>query len=125
MKKENSTLSKKLAQYSAMVAPALALASISNAQVVYTDIDPDFVLMDSTSGDLNGPVVALDLNNDAIQDVEFVAWSQIPITNGNVVNLAVARQYGNSGNGIMGYSVTSNSGATIKFAYGSALNNND
>jgi len=127
MKKENSTLSKKLAQYSAMVAPALALASISNAQVVYTDIDPDFVLTDSTSADTYGPVVVLDLNNDGANDVEFVVWSQIPITNGNVVNLAVARQYGNSGNGVLGYTntLTATTGATVKFAYGSALNNNE
>jgi hypothetical protein len=67
MKKENSTLVKKLKQYSAITAPMIALAGVANAQVIYTDIS-DVTL--STPGDSYD----LDLNNDG--NVDFVLQLQ-------------------------------------------------
>jgi len=69
MNKENSTLSQKLKQYAALVAPALAISGVVNAQSVYTDVNPDVVLNPSGSGD----TYALDLNNDGTTDYVMIA----------------------------------------------------
>ena len=65
MKKENSTLLKKLQQYSALAAPMLATAGLANAQIVYTDIVPDKTL------NADGETYNLDLNNDGLVDYVF------------------------------------------------------
>ena len=71
MKKENSTLSKKLKQYSALAGSMLAVAGIAEGQVVYTDI-PDTVFTPVNA--FPGDTYALDLNNDGTTDFNFVAW---------------------------------------------------
>ncbi len=65
MKKENSTLGKRLKQYSALTGSLLAIAGTSDAQIVYTDVNPDRVL--SSVGD----TMQLDLDNDGITDYVF------------------------------------------------------
>ncbi|MCY7410322.1 MAG: T9SS type A sorting domain-containing protein [Chitinophagales bacterium] len=64
MKKENSTLQKKLASYSALAVSMIAAGNVSNAQVVYHDINPDKVL--NTDKELQ----KIDLNNDGTQDFQ-------------------------------------------------------
>jgi hypothetical protein len=56
---------KRLAQYSAVAVPVIALSGTAEAQVVYQDIDPDVVLdeIDENYG--------LDLNNDGNADFKF------------------------------------------------------
>jgi len=132
MKKENSTLVKKLAQYSAMVTPALALASTANAQIIYKDIDPDFALTDSAA-DGFFTVVFLDLDSDNVNDFTFFALSsELAGGTGPTFNLAGVLPYSGTnssnanGNGIVGstnsvgsyYVSALNQGALI----GSSLN---
>jgi hypothetical protein len=99
MTKENSTLLKRLAQYSAMTAPAIAVAGMANAQVVYTDVDPDFELT-SSPGDIASAVI--DLDNDGVSDFILAAFSSVSGVGGKL-NLAGAVAYSGNGNGIMGY----------------------
>jgi hypothetical protein len=70
MRKDNSTLLKKLKQYSALAAPLMATAGLANAQVIYTDIDPDVTLLGSAQDQY-----AIDLNNDGQTDFKFIAAS--------------------------------------------------
>lgn len=109
MKKENSTLVKKLAQYSAMVTPALALASAANAQIVYTDVNPDFVLTDSATDGFFS-IAFLDLDADGVND--FTLWALSAEQGGGgggTFNLAGVLPYSTTvnyqnvnGNGIVG-----------------------
>jgi len=99
-----SSLKRKLSQYSLLVSPALVTAGVANAQIVYHNIDPDILYQDSVSGDNYTNPVFLDLDGNGVFDVEFAAWSSMQSKNGpNVVNLAGARQFGEPGNGILGY----------------------
>lgn len=50
MKKENPTLLRKLTSYSAMAGSIIAVAGTANAQVIYTDINPDITVDQSGSG---------------------------------------------------------------------------
>lgn len=76
MKKENSTLSKRLKQYSAL-AGSMAVAGVAHGQVMYNDIpDTVFTAMNVYPGD----TLALDLNNDGIADFNFVAWKNTSST---------------------------------------------
>ena len=68
----NSTLLKKLKQYSVLSGAMMATAGIANAQVVHTDIDPDVVL------NSDGDQYMLDLENNGIPD--FVLQTNV---NGN------------------------------------------
>lgn len=68
--KQNSTLKSKLAKYSAMASGAIAVSSGANAQVMYTDVNPDEVL---TPGGTTQYLV--DFNNDATPDIGFVMLS--------------------------------------------------
>ncbi|MCY7410321.1 MAG: T9SS type A sorting domain-containing protein [Chitinophagales bacterium] len=63
MKKENSTLQKKLIAYSA-IAAAIVAAGSANAQVVYHDVNPDKVL------DNNNETQKVDLNGDGTNDFQ-------------------------------------------------------
>ncbi|MBX7140685.1 MAG: T9SS type A sorting domain-containing protein [Chitinophagales bacterium] len=115
MTKENSTLIKRLAQYSAMVAPTMAIAGLANAQVVYTDVDPDFELT-ADPGTPQGTV--LDLNDDGVADFTLAVFSSTSAGGpGGPLNLAGAAPYSANGNGVMGYT----SGG---FYYPSALDAN-
>ena len=104
MRQENTSVQKKLKQYSLLVAPVLTTAGMANAQVEYHDVDPDIFYKDSIAGDNYTSPVFLDLDGNGVYDVEFAAWSSVQSNNGpNIVNLAAARQYGANGNAIMGY----------------------
>ncbi len=72
MKNKNSTLSKKLKQYSAL-AGSLAISGMAGAQVVYTDVSPDKVLV-GVSSIANPDTLQIDLNNDGIFDYLLFAF---------------------------------------------------
>ncbi|HYV94516.1 MAG TPA: T9SS type A sorting domain-containing protein [Chitinophagales bacterium] len=72
MKKENSTLKRKLKQYSAVAGSMLAVTGVADAQAIYTDVNPDKVLIGTNL--LPGDTMRLDLNNDGITDFIFFAW---------------------------------------------------
>ncbi len=59
---KNSLLEKRLKSYSALAVGVLALGGAASGQVVYTDIDPDFL------ADADGLSYELDLNNDGTID---------------------------------------------------------
>tara|TARA_B110000014_G_C20114512_1_gene588168 strand:+ start:1145 stop:2026 length:882 start_codon:yes stop_codon:yes gene_type:complete len=59
---ENTTLDSKLKKYAALATGITAVAGITNAQVVYTDINPDHLV----TGNLD--TYLLDLNNDNTPD---------------------------------------------------------
>jgi hypothetical protein len=63
MKKE-STLSKKLASYSALASTVLMVSKIADAQIMYTDVNPD------DTAHVVGSYL-LDLNNDGATDFQF------------------------------------------------------
>src|SRR4026207_2265880 len=64
MKKQNSTLSKRLKQYSALAGSMLVVTGIAQGQVVYTDIPDDTLVGVPFPGD----AYFLDLDNDGIVD---------------------------------------------------------
>ena len=69
MKKEKSTFTNKLKAYSALAGSLLAFNNTADAQILYTDVNPDF------TGNSNGDVYELDLNNDGTTDfaIQFVS----------------------------------------------------
>ncbi|MBX7108119.1 MAG: T9SS type A sorting domain-containing protein [Chitinophagales bacterium] len=69
MKKERSTLSKKITSYSSLAASLLTVSNLVNAQIVYTDVNPD----DAQAN--NGAEYDLDLNNDATVDFKITISS--------------------------------------------------
>ena len=64
--KENSTLEKKLLKYSALTAGAVAISAGANAQLGYTDINPDAVLINDTAS------VQINFDGDANADLGIV-----------------------------------------------------
>ena len=60
--KDNPTLKSKISSYLTIAAGVTAVASGANAQVVYTDVNPDQILTGNMSS------YSLDLNNDATSD---------------------------------------------------------
>ncbi len=70
MKKQH-TLSEKIKRYSLVTSSALATAFAANAQVVYTDVNPDY----TGYGSLYGDAFSVDLNNDGITDFTINARS--------------------------------------------------
>lgn len=70
---ENSTLNKKLKAYSAVAGAIVAASTSADAQVVYTDVNPD-----TTVNTVNGAYM-LDLNNDGTVDFAL-SYVQVPIT---------------------------------------------
>lgn len=73
--KKNSTLEKNLKKYTALAGSMTAVVGAVNAQVVYTDVNPDLVL--NSAGTTLGTV---DFNNDGTVDIAFIAattsWTQ-------------------------------------------------
>lgn len=63
-----SPLARRLAAYSATAGAALALAPAASGQIVYTDEDPDNVIV-------TGQEILLDLDGDGTDDFRFVANS--------------------------------------------------
>jgi len=126
MRQENSTLLKKLKQYSAMAAPLLTVSAMANAQIIYSDVDPDFDLVDSTQNDGFLTYSSLDLDNDGVMDFNFFAMSyQINQNGTQYINLAGVLPYTTTGganangNAILGYQ------SGTAFYYPSALDFND
>lgn len=120
--KKTSTLSEKIKAYSALAGSVVALAPAANAQINYTDINPDSVFTNPGNFDI-------DINNDAINDFQFnFAKSASTTTNYyyyssssysfsyqlNIKNTLRLTPLGTSGNAVLG------SGA-----YPLALNLND
>lgn len=70
MKKENSTLKKQIKAYSALAGSMLAMINVSDAQIIYTNVDPD------VTGTDDGATYSLDLNNDATVDFKILVNSQ-------------------------------------------------
>lgn len=68
MKDKTSTLNKKIKSYSALAGSLIAAGSSADAQVVYTNVNPDSTV--NMSGFYN-----LDLNNDGITDFKLVQQS--------------------------------------------------
>jgi hypothetical protein len=66
---DHSTLDSKLKKYAALATGITAVAGATNAQVQYTDINPDHLVTG------NGDSYSLDLNNDNVVDFEFVTVS--------------------------------------------------
>jgi hypothetical protein len=64
MKKETSTLNKKVKGYSALAGSLLAMVQIADGQIVYTDVTDTTVSGDGANYDL-------DLNNDGTSDFSF------------------------------------------------------
>src|ERR1043166_5658877 len=71
--KHKSTLAKKLAAYSGLASAILIAAKSSDAQIIYTDLNPDATTV-------LGDTYLLDLNNDGINDFRF---NLIHVTNGS------------------------------------------
>lgn len=106
----NKVLQNKLKKYSAAAA-ALATATGANAQVVYTDVNPDFTHAGGNTG------VGLDVDND--QAFDFALYSlDTTLTSGNQIRLTWVAPYGSVGNAIAGE-------APSGYNYALALNNND
>jgi hypothetical protein len=61
----NSDITRKLQSYTALALPIIAVAKISNAQIIHLDINPNVILNQS------GQSFLLDLNGDHINDFEF------------------------------------------------------
>jgi hypothetical protein len=113
MKKE---LQKRLGKYTAAAA-ALVGAAGANAQVVYTNVDPD-LSVDAAPG--TPTLEGLDLNNDANPD--FALFSQDTLANGSRFRFTLVAPYGTaaSSNAIAGetpsgydYALALNSGDMI------------
>jgi hypothetical protein len=112
--KSTSTLEKKLAKYGAAVGSVLAASTMTNAQVIYTDVDPDY----NHAG--GSGQTGVDLNNDGTIDY-IIAAADTVVTNSNGtfdVKSTLCAPYGVSGNEIAG-SMPGN------YNYALALNAND
>ncbi len=105
----NKELQNKLKKYSAAAA-ALATASGASAQIIYTDVNPDFMHPGGNVG------VGLDVDNDTNFDYAFYSIDTTG-TFGHVRTTLVA-PYGTAGNAIAGE-------APSGYNYALALNTND
>lgn len=72
MKQNTKNLTKKITAYSAVAGTIIAIAPGVNAQIIYTDIDPD-----STLG--SNETYNLDLNNDATPDFNILQFESAPV----------------------------------------------
>jgi len=96
--KKTTTLDGKMMKYAAAAGTLFAAAGVADAQVIYTNVDPDF----------NHPggatTVGLDLNNDGTFDY-LIASIDTTITNSNGtfdVKTTLVAPYGTAGNEIAG-----------------------
>ncbi len=96
--KEN--LQKRIAKYTA-VAGAVVAATGANAQIVYTDVNPDYTHDADSLGAFS--IYPLDLNNDAT--VDFLVASRDTTTANGRVRVSLAVPYG-AGNAVAGETPT-------------------
>jgi len=121
----NKETVKKLASYSALAGAFVLVNTGANAQIVYTDVDPDETVGTGDSYDL-------DMNNDG--DVDFtINMTSITIPSlfyttafhsvyyDAVINFM--KIYPTSGNAVNAYTLSTFSGGTV--GYGYALNNGE
>ncbi len=99
---KSENLNKKLLSYSALTGAFLASAASSDAQVVYTDVNPDAIIQ--------GGILVVDLDNDAVGDVTLAQGTGSTAT--FEVGYAVA---GQEANALMG------TGAGNQYVYPSRL----
>ena len=114
MSKKTTTLEKRLMNYSALAGTLAVAAGSADAQVVYTDVNPDQTF------NTVGAVYNLDLNNDLTPDFPLTVQSATGTYLGGLVNYAIlgAGLITASSNEIVGYA-----GAYANYA--SALNFGD
>ncbi|HPD65306.1 MAG TPA: T9SS type A sorting domain-containing protein [Bacteroidia bacterium] len=106
---------RKLKSYSALAAGLVVAGNAANGQIIYTDIDPDIILSDTS--------YLLDMNKDSIPDFKIVQekyfyYSTFFMNIGGVQTL--------NGNEALGDTLTvSSSGSTYLMFYPRPLNKND
>jgi ureidoglycolate hydrolase len=101
-----------LKKLSAFITTAMLFSASANAQIVYTDVNPDTTITQSTNG---SSAYSLDMNNDGITDVTMTA-----MLNGTVSRSV---QVGtSSGSQVLNYSAPAPGGNVILLA--KARNNN-
>jgi len=106
-------LESKLKTYSAIAAGVVAATSVSNAQIVYTDVNPDVMLSDSS--------YMIDLNQDAVGDfnVIHIAYSYGSTSFLNLIGLQALNN-----NEVLGDTIVSSTYSDISF-YPAMLDAND
>jgi len=101
---EKNLLSAKLLSYSAAAGALLAIGANAEAQIVYTDVDPDSLVV---LPDIVGQnIFEIDMNNDGFTDVTIVAgngdwyysegvsnWMSIRALNGSGAEIALQSSY--------------------------------
>lgn len=97
MKKE---LQNKLSRYAAAAVAVTAGVAGVNAQVVYTNVDPDQTYDDVQDANGFDAIVGLDLNNDATFD--FVIAALDSTFSGTRVRQTLVAPYGTAGNAVAG-----------------------
>lgn len=102
-------LQKKLNAYAA-AAGTLALAGAADAQIVYTDINPDTILHDSLT-------YSLDFDNN--NQPELIFTTVVSSSSSGVANLAIVSPVGNPNNAILGSVYAAN------YPFPFAMNNGD
>lgn len=89
----NQNLQKKLHAYAAATAGTLAATGALNAQIVYTDVNPDTIVHDTTLYDL-------DFNNDGQPELRFEQYGYM--SSYGMVNLATVTVQGDTNNAVLG-----------------------
>ena len=95
----NPYLIKKLKQYSALTSSVIAIAGIANAQIIYTDVNPDKEIL-GTQGSPGGALI--DMDNNGSYEFVLAVFESFTLSNGEKVNAAQAGLYADNGAGIMG-----------------------
>jgi hypothetical protein len=122
--KNNSTLDSKIKKYAALAGGITAIAGFTNAQVVYTDINPDHLV----TGNLGSYL--LDLNSDVVPDFSFLTLDNTTTgtftTSGIPVSYSVDYKagliYGASGNSWM---ANSSDTTIVNVPVGSTIGSSD
>jgi len=97
--KENDLLSAKVLSYSAAAGALLALGQNAEAQVSYTNVDPDSVVV-STEGERDG-IFEIDMDNNGTVDVTIVhgngdwwgSFASVRASNGSGASIATVSSY--------------------------------
>lgn len=111
MKKANKNkFEKKITSYSALAAGVIAIGSTANAQIIYTDVNPDKTISDS--------IYMLDINNDDTMDFQIIHSYNTSFGNLDMVGI-----YASNSNEILGINEVTSSGSTYFLPL--ALNNNE
>ena len=104
------TLPARIASYSVAAGATLALAPAADAQVVYTDVDPDQVAQDLTPA-------ALDLDGDGTVDLDLWAFAGPPGTGTTQGRVYMEANTFFGTNGVFGVDAPINQNASVGSAY--------